>query len=582
MKKAYFLSFILFFGITLPSLSGQNCELIPRERVMLVGDSWSQFTFLYKSYERAFTQYGYPDITILGDRTAIGGTRASGWATSTNLELIRMELDSHPQVELVILCVGGNDMVASSGWRKSMNQAQRDSVFDWVRTHIETIVDHIISIRPHIEILLGGYDYMNFVESILNYPPGGTNPYESMWNTLENPDPQEMNIGLGELESRKVAIAHAYPQVQYVNSLGLNHHIYGYPDSLPIPPFGSFAPQTTALPGQAPDYLPLNGGDIRFPSPQIAMGAVVPGLNILPGFDCIHLNEDSYYHYAENQTRHALLDFLKGNPDHSLLSAGADQDGWIRSDGQIGKGKIAAGTDSSMNKTYGFISFDTDSLIPGKQISQASLFLRRDSLAGLNPFTQGMRLDIVAGNWGNGPGLESGDISAQADLEDVACVATLAAEDGYVLRLDLTNDALLHLNPDGLTQFRLVMPDSLLGKVSFMGFLDGDNLGKFEAPRLDIFHGIPTSVPPTPSPLSLEVYPNPTEKMLFLHFPGQQPQKVAYSLMDMTGKTLYYEAEVGVPFGEPISMDFSSLASGIYLLQIQSGERRWVKKILKK
>lgn len=576
---------LLFISSLYQPLIAQNCPPTPQERVLLVGDSWSQFTHLYSSYHPAFTQYGYPDITVLGDRTAIGGTRASGWATPNNLLLITMELDSHPEIDLVILCVGGNDMVAGNGWRKSMTQAQRDTVFDRVQANIETIIDHIYTLRPDMNILLGGYDYMNFVESILNYPAGSTNPYESMWNTLENPDPEEVNLGLGELESRKIAIANADPQVQYVNTLGLNHYIYGYPDTLPIPPFGTFAPQQTPLPGQAPNYLPLNGGNPSYPSPQVAMGAIVPGLNILPGFDCIHMNEESYGHYARHQTRYALLDWLKGDPDHSFVSEGGNQDGWANTNGQLGNQNILTGTDSSVFKTVGFISFATDSLIPNKQIGKASIFLTRDSLEGINPFKQGLRLDMISGIWGNSPDVEAMDITAQADLEDVACILTTAMADGYVVRMDLKNEALLLLNSGGYTQFRLVVEDSMIGRSSMISLLTGDQNGPAEPPRLDVFYGVPpvpTSTPPLQEPLALQIYPNPTEKMLFFHLKGQKSSKFAYSLRDINGKLIYYVEEASVPFEETVSLDLSTLPTGLYLLRVQHEDYQWVRKILKK
>lgn len=582
MTQVRIFCFSLLFFSFFHTAKAQNCQPDSLERVLLVGDSWSLFTSLYGSYERAFTKYGYPEIQILGDRTAIGGTRASGWQTPTNLELIRMELEAHPEVDLVILCVGGNDMVASDGWRKSMNQAQRDSVFDRVRSHIETIVDHINTVRPSIEILLGGYDYMNFVETILNYPAGSTNPYQSNWDKLENPDPTEINTGLGELESRKIAIANAYPNVQYVNSLGLNHYLYGYPDSLPIPPFSTFPPAQTPYPGQAPAYLPLNGGDIRYPSPQVAMGAIVPGLNLLPGFDCIHLNEESYYHYAENQTKFALLDWLKNNPDHSIISNGGNEDGWVRSSGQSGVGSVQLGVDSAGEKTVGFLSFDTGELLSGKQIQQASIFLMRDSASGNNPFQTGVRLDMIRGFWGSNAEVESTDISAEADLEDAGCIITTADADGFVVRIQLKNEALSYLNPDGLTQFRLVVTDSVSTQAAFMRLLNGDQTGPVEAPRLDIFYGIPSSTPPAPQPQALLAYPNPTEKMLYLHFQNQHPQKFAYFLRDMMGKLIYYDPEVTVQTGEAISLDLSGLASGIYLLHVQQEDKKWVKKIVKK
>jgi lysophospholipase L1-like esterase len=203
--KNLFLGLFLLF---LPLLNhGQSCPPDSIARVMLVGDSWSQFTHLYQSYQRAFTKYGFPEVVALGDRTAIGGTRASDWLTPEYFDLVALEFSLHPEVDLVILCLGGNDLQASDGWRRSQTPAQQDSVFDRIGQRIEQVALAILQLRPDVDILLGGYDYLNFVETLLNYPAGATNPYESTWNRLEQPTVREVNLGLGQLESRKVTIS---------------------------------------------------------------------------------------------------------------------------------------------------------------------------------------------------------------------------------------------------------------------------------------------------------------------------------------------------------------------------------------
>jgi lysophospholipase L1-like esterase len=570
--KNLFLGLFLLF---LPLLNhGQSCPPDSIARVMLVGDSWSQFTHLYQSYQRAFTKYGFPEVVALGDRTAIGGTRASDWLTPEYFDLVALEFSLHPEVDLVILCLGGNDLQASDGWRRSQTPAQQDSVFDRIGQRIEQVALAILQLRPDVDILLGGYDYLNFVETLLNYPAGATNPYESTWNRLEQPTVREVNLGLGQLESRKLTIAQKHSRIHYVNSLGLNHYIFGYPTPLPVAPFGSFAPRTTPLPGQAPAFSPLNGGNIDYPSPQEAMGPIVPVLNLLPGFDCIHLNSEAYFHYADQQTRHFLYDKLHDQADFRFFSQGSPADGWVSARGDTGTGQLQIGMESGNELRSAILSFDTESLPEQESIARASLFVRRDSLLGGHPLQAGsFRLDIISGSFGNTQ-LEASDFDAPADLTGAACLLTTAADTASVLRFELRNEALPFLNRQGLSQFRIVFEPDSQAPAGLLWLHQGDQPGFAQAPSLDIFLGNPTSMGPDPVSEGWKLFPNPAQHFFQLEGPASGAK---LRLWNQQGQQVRaWKAEEGA------SYSLEGLPAGLYFLRIQQGEKWEVKKIVKR
>lgn len=65
------------------------------------------------------------------------------------------------------------------------------------------------------------------------------------------------------------------------------------------------------------------------------------------------------------------------------------------------------------------------------------------------------------------------------------------------------------------------------------------------------------------------VYPNPADKQLFVRCTSQSNQPVQFSIMDLTGKTVYHQQYAVDSGNNEFSIDISSLASGVYILTLE-------------
>ena len=78
----------------------------------------------------------------------------------------------------------------------------------------------------------------------------------------------------------------------------------------------------------------------------------------------------------------------------------------------------------------------------------------------------------------------------------------------------------------------------------------------------------------------MSVYPNPVTDNLFLKFSLQNESKIVVKMLDMAGKTVMVEAFEGV-IGENLhTMNVSDIKSGLYVLQIETGNGRAIQKVL--
>ena len=136
-----------------------------------------------------------------------------------------------------------------------------EQVFD----DIDTVVAHILGIRPNARVALCSYDYVA---------------------------QQGHNAALGEFAHEAVARTAGNPDYYFINNLGLMHYTYGYP--------GEFGPAETPFPGGYPDYAPLMGGDPSLPGPPVALA------------DSIHLTGAAYLVLAERCVDEFYADWLTG------------------------------------------------------------------------------------------------------------------------------------------------------------------------------------------------------------------------------------------------------------------------------
>lgn len=78
----------------------------------------------------------------------------------------------------------------------------------------------------------------------------------------------------------------------------------------------------------------------------------------------------------------------------------------------------------------------------------------------------------------------------------------------------------------------------------------------------------------------MSIYPNPATDNLFLKFSMQNESKVVVKMLDMAGKTVLVDAFEGV-IGENLhTLNVSNVKSGLYVLQIETGNGRAIQKVL--
>jgi len=243
-------------------------------RVLLVGDSWSDYMFQDGSLRTVFAAEGRPDILEAGAVTAISGSTAADWNTPAMLQLISDELLIWPDLEVVQLTMGGNDFLAGmsgGGWHTGLTLMEEEALFEAVAEDVQAAIDHILLQEPGMQILLSFYDYPNFVETL-----GGLGSLfcTPLWNDLGQPTPLELNEVQTRFIDRIEQIAMSQPEVSTVRHLGLMQFHYGYPSM-----------------GIEPGDLPPPG-DLSLPSPPQALR--------FAGSDCFHLNATGYQYIAQN------------------------------------------------------------------------------------------------------------------------------------------------------------------------------------------------------------------------------------------------------------------------------------------
>ncbi|MEM7588078.1 MAG: Calx-beta domain-containing protein [Acidobacteriota bacterium] len=239
-------------------------------RVLLVGDSWAEFMWQFRTLRGVFAANGRPDILERGTQTALGGTTAAEWRQPASLQLIRSELDSNPTIDTVQITIGGNDFLAGrsgGGYFAGMSQAQLNALVKQVRADLAVVVDTVLAHRPDLEVVISLYDYVNFVDTQLFPGCNGT------WQDLDSPTPRQVNEAFVVLQNAAAGLAASRPRASFVDHRGLMQFTFGFPDD-GIPP-GALRPP----------------GDINRPSPTQAM--------FLQN-DCIHLNSAGYTAVAQN------------------------------------------------------------------------------------------------------------------------------------------------------------------------------------------------------------------------------------------------------------------------------------------
>jgi len=136
------------------------------DRILVIGDSWASPTAT--ALQQVVTENGYPNTIV--QITPYWGY-ASELASPDGLATISAWLDDWPDTTIIHLSTGANDM--GLGWNPSLAGTEQEAnMLTGVMQNVETVVDHIFSLRPDIRILWSSYDYFRRMQE---WTPAETN-----------------------------------------------------------------------------------------------------------------------------------------------------------------------------------------------------------------------------------------------------------------------------------------------------------------------------------------------------------------------------------------------------------------------
>jgi len=486
--RCFTLLLCLIFSTTI-SLQAQitaNCDGSD-PKILIAGDSWAQYMGDDDVHNAILNQYGQadkylvtetlepgPSVPYTGSAYAVSGSEAREWAnTATYPYIANMvnALNANPSIELVILSIGGNDVLAGKsggGWYKDMDldvPGSEAALFATIETNTLTIINAALAVRPNIKVLLSSYEYPNFDVEFGTCWIYACDKREDLSRDPNNDliTNAELNAMMITTETQRQNMVNGLSRVYYDNSVGLMHHIYGNDNVgegvLPKPQ------------GISP-YTP--GGDPSLPSLRE---------NFRIWGDPIHLDAEGYEYKVKNQFDNYIFNAFRGQPDATFFSEGGSLDGWVDVIGNnFGTNGIRMGDDgffSASSDWKGILSFNTSSLPDNAVVTGASIYMHRSGEgAGSNPYSLSdftPMIDIKNGTFGN-PGIEFNDGIASANANNVGCFHGDVDEDYHVTRIDIHPSYLQHFNTTGRTQFRVYFNEADFSP-NYVYYFDGSQNG---------------------------------------------------------------------------------------------------------
>lgn len=507
MNTRLYLIFLIVLSVLLPQkISAQvgECIDVPKTRVMLVGDSWAHFCWIYQSMGEALRQNGFADIKEDGNFTALVGMQAEVWASEGWIDLVKGRVKQMQDVDVFVIFIGGNDVM----WKWRLEKPIEDLLpyMNSMLGYTDVIIDEILKIRPEAQIVIASYDYPNFAETM---QMGESNPYYSQWEKFSFSPPSVLNPGLIYFEDYRANYPRYKntPNIHHINNIGSAQYYGGYPTPSLFEPFGTFAPKT----------VPLPFGDPRYPTHPDYMG--------LTGLDAYHFNGLGYQYVAHNIIRTFLGDYLRKDFNYSFTSTG-EKDGWVANNGAVSQGNGGKIGKMSAQNFASIFSFNTSNFPEDVTIEKGALYLARKSgLGQLRNNTNAsdrITVEMKIGHFGNSDKVEADDFSAAADFVVPGCIVGNANGNDYKFRVDLSQEALAAISKADQVQFRVKVefaPNA--GPYQYFDYHGGNTEDKYWAPTLDLkMSEVPEAVGVKNKVVeALTVYPNPTKDILNIDIP---------------------------------------------------------------
>lgn len=206
----------------------------------------------------------HPGTPVYNESFA-GGTAAQHVAQLYTPGGVIDRINAHPDADIVWLSSGGNDMllgVAGGGFY--VNNPNNGAVYAAIQNNVQTLVNAILAVRPDIQVVIEGYDYVNIWDTVsgsagdtIRANLGVLKSGNKIVDAVQN---QAVNDGFKAAEAGKDAIANASRRVAHISNFGLNNTYGGYSGY-----FGNF-PAAGSYPPELYPTLPtpasrMNSGD---------------------------------------------------------------------------------------------------------------------------------------------------------------------------------------------------------------------------------------------------------------------------------------------------------------------------------
>ncbi len=241
-------------------------------RVLLLGDSWITFLTVFRSFDHALEDLGLDPAAVTS--LHLPGSEARRWNRMMGRLLIGSRLMSAPSIDIVVLCMGGNDVMGDFNCRAP--EAERRAVVARAARDVAGVIDYILSLRPDVRVALIGYDYPNFRDAVQHRMWA---VQRRIYEQAGRPNPAQANEAVIWLAEAGFKIAEERERVAYVNNTGLMQHAFGYGPA-------GLRPGDAPYPGDTISEGPFPGGDPTLPSPMEAM------IKFWDFRDAIHLGAD--------------------------------------------------------------------------------------------------------------------------------------------------------------------------------------------------------------------------------------------------------------------------------------------------
>lgn len=553
MKKLFTLLLLVGFG---HGLANAQCTNSPKNRVLLVGDSWAAFMNGDQTITEGLKIVGHSDKKFTSTLAiAENGADTRDFLKPDKQAAIQNIIDANPDINVVHLSIGGNDLLGD--WHVSMTQAQVDSLALSVRYRLDSIIDFLQGTRAGMHVFWAGYAYPNFEEVIEDVAPfQTTHPFYSAWNDMGKPDFITINTVLNEVSDSIAASAAVDPKLDFVPAQGILQYALGQTSPLGVAPGGTYPAFT----------VPLPLGDPTYPSPKGAM-RLYAGIFT----DCFHLSTSSYLTMFTYQAGKFYRTFLMD--DLYMLSTGGDMDGSVSSSGDVSQ-QIVLGEDGG-NEIAAVLSFNPQSMAD-TTLSAASIFLRRESITGINPISANdITVKMVSGNFGTTANVEAEDFMEEGDAFGQPCKGgsfNANSKDGHWLRLDLTAEMLTNISANEPVQFIISVPGFAGGSITF-----SDATNPEYAPVLNLKYGESPAKPDGINDIyinELPVFPIPTTGPLTIGVASHSVRSI--EVMNILGSVVL------TPKVNDNRLDISELPMGSYILRITTDEGISTKRIIKR